>query len=80
LISKTDPDLVQFVQRGVYDLFSHRSKATSLFSTYFPGAEMSPVLAYLFMLNAVDEEKYFQVPYLEREQQSMFVQRRKSPY
>jgi hypothetical protein len=67
LMSNTDPELVQVVQRGVYDFFSHRSKATGLFSTYFPGAEMSQVLAYLFLLNAVEREEYFQVPYLERD-------------
>ncbi|MDQ0318947.1 hypothetical protein QO002_001085 [Pararhizobium capsulatum DSM 1112] len=67
LMSNTDPELVQVVQRGVYDFFSHRSKAIGLFSTYFPGAEMSPVLAYLFLLNAVEDEIFFQVPYLERE-------------
>lgn len=68
LISKADPDLVQFVQKRVYEFFSHRNKATSLFATYFPGAQMSPVLAYLFLLNSIDEEKYYQVPYLENAQ------------
>ncbi|BCH24137.1 hypothetical protein MesoLjLc_38010 [Mesorhizobium sp. L-8-10] len=59
LISKADPDLVQFVQRRVFEFFSHRSEALSLFTTYFPDMRMSPAVANLFLLNAVAEEKYF---------------------
>lgn len=59
LISKADPDLVQFVQRRIFEFFSHRSEAISLFTTYFPDMQMSPTVANLFLLNAVAEEKYF---------------------
>jgi hypothetical protein len=62
LMSRADPCLVQFVQRRIYEFFSHRSKANSLFATYFPDAQMSPVVASLFLLNAVDEERRFRVP------------------
>ena len=59
LVTKYRPDLVQYVQRRVYEIFSHRSEAVSHFTEHFPGVRMSPVLASLFLLNAVDEEKYF---------------------
>ncbi|MER9565037.1 hypothetical protein [Mesorhizobium sp. M0571] len=59
LVSKTDSDLVQFVQRRIFDFFSHRSEAISLFTTYFPGVRMSPTVANLFLLNGVAEEKLF---------------------
>jgi hypothetical protein len=62
LISSEDPCLVQFVQRRVYEFFSFRKAANNLFSTYFPDSQMSPVLANLFLLNAVDEEPRFRVP------------------
>ncbi|MGO4841113.1 hypothetical protein AB4144_53555, partial [Rhizobiaceae sp. 2RAB30] len=51
--------LVQFVQRRIFEFFSHRSEAISLFTTYFPDMQMSPTVANLFLLNAVAEEKYF---------------------
>jgi hypothetical protein len=59
LVTKSRPDLVQFVQRRVYEIFSDRSEAVSHFTEHFPGVKMSPVLADLFLLNAVDEWKYF---------------------
>jgi hypothetical protein len=62
LISKARPDLVQFVQRRIFEFFSHRSEAISLFTTYFPGVQMSPTVANLFLLNAVAEEKFFRFP------------------
>jgi hypothetical protein len=62
LMSKADPCLIQFVQRSVYEFFSHRSKANALFSANFPQVKMSSVVANLFLLNAIDEERYFQVP------------------
>lgn len=62
LISAADLELVQFVQRRVYEFFSHRDLATNLFATYFPDRAMSPALAYLFLLNAVEDERAFEVP------------------
>ncbi|MGI6854600.1 hypothetical protein [Mesorhizobium sp. 1B3] len=59
LVTKADPELVQFVQRRVFEIFSHRSEALSLFATYFPKAQMSQPLANLFLLNAVSEERFF---------------------
>jgi hypothetical protein len=59
LVSKADADLVQFVQRRIFEFFSHRSEAISLFTTYFPGVRMSPTLANLFLLNGVAEERFF---------------------
>lgn len=59
LVTKVDPELVQFVQRRVFEIFSHRSEALSLFTTYFPRVQMSQPLANLFLLNAVSEERFF---------------------
>jgi hypothetical protein len=59
LVSKADSDLVQFVQRRIFEFFSHRSEAISLFTTYFPGVRMSPTVANLFLLNGVAEERFF---------------------
>lgn len=62
LVSKDDPELVQFVQRRVYQIFSHRSTATARFASYFPKRSMSSALAYLYLLNAVDPEQGYLVP------------------
>ncbi|EJJ24517.1 hypothetical protein [Rhizobium sp. CF142] len=62
LVNRSDPALVQFVQTRVYQIFSHRSTATALFASYFPDRSMSPALAYLFLLNAVDPEEGYLVP------------------
>lgn len=62
LVSRDDPELVQFVQERVYQIFSHRSTATGLFASYFPKRSMSPALAYLYLLNAVDPEQAYLVP------------------
>jgi hypothetical protein len=62
LVDRSDPALVQFVQTRVYQIFSHRSTATALFASYFPKRSMSPALAYLFLLNAVDPEQGYLVP------------------
>ncbi|WP_134681029.1 hypothetical protein [Paracoccus ravus] len=56
-ISLADPVLVQFVQRRVYELFSHRAEMTGRFQASFQGRGMSPALAYLFLLNAVENEE-----------------------
>lgn len=66
LISSKNPELVRFVQRRIYEIFSHRKKVNSLFATYFPDAQMSPIMANLFLLNAVDQESLFSAPPLEQ--------------
>ncbi|MDQ0563238.1 hypothetical protein QO004_005047 [Rhizobium mesoamericanum] len=62
LVSRDRPELARFVQRRVYDFFSHRTKAISLFTTYFPGVQMSPMMANLILLNGIDEPMYETVP------------------
>lgn len=57
LIDKSDPELVQFVQRRVYQLFSDQMRMRALFAAHFPDTRMSPSLAYLFLLNGVDEDR-----------------------
>ncbi len=56
LVSKSNPDLVAFVQRRVYELFSHRSGATALFEKWFPNQTISQPVAWLFLLNGVEDE------------------------
>ncbi|MTD99619.1 transporter substrate-binding domain-containing protein [Paracoccus sp. YIM 132242] len=56
MITKDRPDLVQFVQRRIYEIFSDASKARAIFSATFPASQMSTSLAYLFLLNGVDED------------------------
>ncbi|WP_313903511.1 type 2 periplasmic-binding domain-containing protein [Rhizobium laguerreae] len=57
LISKeASPELFPFVQRRVYELFSHRAGAEALFQKWFPGQTMSETLAWLFSLNGVMDE------------------------
>ncbi|MBW9114657.1 hypothetical protein JNB88_13475 [Rhizobium cauense] len=62
LVSRDRPELARFVQRRVYDFFSHRSKAIGLFTTYFPDVQMSPMMANLMLLNGIDEPMYDTVP------------------
>ena len=57
LVTKTDPDLVQFVQRRIYQIFSDTSKVRGLFTASFGEYQMSSSLAYLFLLNGVGEER-----------------------
>jgi len=59
LISLSNPRLVQFVQRRIHEMFSNRTEMTSRFASSFPGREMSPALAYLFLLNAVENEENY---------------------
>ncbi|RMC34610.1 hypothetical protein C9E82_12010 [Paracoccus siganidrum] len=59
LISMQDPRLVQFVQHRIHQLFSERARMTSRFAASFPGHQMSPALAYLFLLNGVENEQDF---------------------
>ena len=56
LIRRDEPKLVQFVQKRVYQIFSRRAAATAHFGPYFPKRSMSPALAYLYLLNAVDPD------------------------
>lgn len=56
MITKDRPKLVQFVQRRVYEIFSDVSKAQAIFSAAFPDSQMSTSLAYLFLLNGVNED------------------------
>ncbi|MGM4910664.1 hypothetical protein [Rhizobium sp. 768_B6_N1_8] len=62
LVSRDRPELARFVQRRVYDFFSHREKAIGLFRTYFPGVQMSPMMADLILLNGIDDPIYATVP------------------
>lgn len=55
--------LLKQVQRRVHDFFSFRSRARAVFDTYFPQTTgISPTLAYLFLLNATEEERDFLYP------------------
>ena len=56
LISPADSDLVKFVQRRIYEIFSDRSEALGLFASNFEGKAMSVPLANLFLLNGVEDE------------------------
>lgn len=47
------PDLVQFVQRRIYEIFSDEGRMQASFGAYFKGSKMTPPLAYLFLLNGV---------------------------
>jgi hypothetical protein len=55
LISKVNPDLVQFVQRRIYEIFSDREQILGLFAGNFKGKAMSTPLASLFNLNGVED-------------------------
>ena len=57
LISKADPDLFAFVQKRIYELFSHRAGVEALFYKWFPAQKMSEPLAWLFSLNSVMEQE-----------------------
>ena len=63
LVSRDKPELVQFVQKRVYQIFSRRATATARFASYFPKRSMSRALAYLYLLNAVDSEQDSEVPH-----------------
>ncbi|WP_311044508.1 hypothetical protein [Rhizobium sp. NZLR11] len=56
VVSKADPVLFAFVQRRIYELFSHRAGAEALFYKWFPAQTMSEPLAWLFSLNGVMEQ------------------------
>ena len=59
-------DIAELVQRRIYEFFSFGAFAKAKFDTYFLGPRkdrtMSTALAYLFLLNAVEEERRFTYP------------------
>lgn len=55
-ISVFRPRLIQFVQKRVHQLFSDRAQMNARFAGSFKGRRMSSTLAYLFLLNAVEDE------------------------
>ena len=61
VVSLTRPELAQFVQRRTYEFFSHPGNARGLFQKHFPKQQMSPALAYLYLLNGVMERDPFTV-------------------
>jgi hypothetical protein len=58
--------IAELVQRRVYEFFSFTSLARAKFDTYFLGTDkdriMSMPLAYLFLLNGVEDERRFLLP------------------
>jgi hypothetical protein len=56
LVAKRNPELISFVQRRIYQIFSHRDGAEALFHKWFPGQRMSDPLAWQFVLNGVMEQ------------------------
>ena len=67
LINETKPELVMAAQRGIYSFFSRREHANRAFAEYFKGQKMSSPLAYLFLLNGVEQENSFTLPDQEPE-------------
>lgn len=67
-------EITRLVQRRVYEFFSFSSLARAKFDTYFLGPSrdwtMSDPLAYLFVLNSVEEEWQFSLPPPDEEQPS----------
>ena len=59
LISSVNPDIIRFVQRRVYEIFSDRDRALGFFAVNFEGKQMSKPLANLFLLNAVEDKADF---------------------
>jgi hypothetical protein len=59
-------DIAELVQRRVYEFFSFSSLARTKFDAYLLGPRkdrsMSTALAYLFLLNSVEEERLFTFP------------------
>jgi len=59
-------EITRLVQRRVYEFFSFGALARAKFDVYFLGPRkdrtMSPALAYLFLLNGVEEERRFVFP------------------
>ncbi len=54
VINKSRPDLIRFVQRRIYEIFSNRNEIAGIFSANFGGRQMTRSLASLFLLNAVE--------------------------
>lgn len=61
-ISIYRPRLIQFVQQRIYKLFSDRAQMNARFAGSFEGRRMSSTLAYLFLLNAVEDEATLRPP------------------
>ena len=61
VVSLERPELAQFVQRRVFEYFSHPGNARGLFQKHFPKQQMSTALAYLYLLNGVMERDPFTV-------------------
>jgi hypothetical protein len=59
LVSVERPELAQFVQRRTYEFFSRPANPRNLFQKYFKGQQMSPALAYLYLLNGVGDRDVF---------------------
>ncbi|MBB3979352.1 hypothetical protein GGQ64_004592 [Rhizobium azooxidifex] len=59
-------DIAELVQRRVYEFFSFRKLAKAKFDAYFHGPNkdhsMSTALAFLFLLNGIEEERFFTFP------------------
>ncbi|MEH7837054.1 hypothetical protein V7796_15095 [Rhizobium laguerreae] len=59
-------NIAELVQRRVYEFFSFSSLARAKFDTYFLGLRkdrtMSTALAYLFLLNGIEDERLFAFP------------------
>ncbi|WP_314187949.1 hypothetical protein [Paracoccus yeei] len=59
LVRKDHSELAAFVQQRIYELFSDRNRMIERFTGNFPGRRMSVPLAYLFLLNAVENDTLF---------------------
>ena len=57
VINKSRPDLIRFVQRRIYEIFSNRNEIAGIFSANFGGRKMTRTLATLFLLNAVEPDE-----------------------
>jgi hypothetical protein len=62
ITSRSRTDVAEFVQRRIYAFFSNRDYALGLFRANFGNKVMSPALAYLFLLNGVDDPDCFKRP------------------
>ena len=59
LVSVDRPELAEFVQRRTYEYFSRPANPRNLFQKYFPDQQLSPALAYLYLLNGVADRDVF---------------------
>ncbi|MGR3437943.1 hypothetical protein [Salipiger abyssi] len=56
IVKLDDPELLQFVQRRIYELFSNSDEIAGIFLANFGGKKMTATLANLYLLNAVGRE------------------------